>query len=409
MNHKVTLADVFDPFFEGKKFDSHLGKAIYRYQINYLNSNKEYIEFYGSNLLGVHRIRFKDNDMNRFFDEVLDIDYLALSEKLKTVTDINQEFKVSSDELNLTLMYLLHRFGSSKIIDGNNRKRALYDCALLFFYRTTAALISNLFKYPADPKIAQKAYANLSNKFLIKQLGSWGKVMDYRANKLINEHGLHYKNIIAFKDDLSIVYAINDSQGRIREMIKSYYGEFKDVHDSGESIGVKGGTYRDIEGEEVVKEKLNSIEGKIAYMKEIVTDEHSFVKDDLIGVISKMNTNVSFRSLKSCLSWLSQEYSSHKWHKDVDEFMTISMIHSFHLIQYNICPKSMRDYPSILNGLKNLLASSRSVDKDLIKLRDLGDKIVKASFPYKISEPLVIAIRSSLVLYLVLRVLVGVQ
>lgn len=405
----VTLAEVFDPLFKHLRYDGKLAKAIYRYQVSYLNSNKEYIEFYGSNLLGVHIVRFKDNDVARLFDEVLDVDYLQLSEDLKRVTGINQEYKISSDVLNLTLFYLLHKFMTTKLLDGHSRERVCYDVALLFFYRTTAALISYNFKYPADPKIAQQAYANLSQKYLIKQLGSWGKVMDYRAKELISSKSIHYKALVAYNNDNSIVYAINDSQGRVRDMIKNYYGEFARVHSQGDRVGTTSSTYTDMEGEENVKEKTKSVESYVEYIRDIIVDKHSFIKDDLVGIISRVNANVSFRSLKVCLEWISSEYGNQKLHKEIDDFVSTSVIHSFHLIQYNIAPKSMRDYPAILTGLKNLLASSRSVDPELQKIKDLGERVVTKSFPYKVSEPLVIATRNSLVLYLVLRLLIGVN
>lgn len=404
---RVTLVDVFDRHFAKVKFDSRLSKAIYRYQIEYINSGKEYIEFYGSNLLGVHVVRFKDSDVIKLFDDVLDIDYLQLSQDLTHVTDINQEYKVSSDVFNLTLFYMLHRFFTTRLIDGKTKQRAVYDVALLFFYRTTAALISYNFKYPADPKIAQKAYANLSQKFLIKQLGSWGKVMEYRANELISETGIHYKALVAYNNDLSIVYAINDSQGRVRDMIKNYYAEFAKVHSQGDKIGTTSSTYMNMEGEESVKEKTKSVENLVGYMKEVVSDEHSFIKDDLLTIISRINANVSYRSLKTCLQWISNEYGNQKHHAVIDEYLSLSVIHSFYLIHHAIEPKNLRDYPMILTGLKNLLASSRSVDPELQKIRDLGEKVIRNSFPYKISEPLMIATRNSVVLYLVLRVLVG--
>ncbi len=405
---RVQLVEVLDPRFGKVKFDNRLAKALYRFNVEYVNSNREYIEFYGGNLLGVQVVRFKDSDVNHFFD-ILDVDVLTLSEDLKAVTDINQDFKISSDVLNITIMYLLHRFINAPNIDGRTRDRALYDVAVLFFYRTIAALLSYNFKYPADPKIAQKAYANLNNKYLIKRLGSWAKVVDYRANKLIDPKGLHYENLKAFKDDLTIVYAMNDSQGRIKDLIKNYYAEFAKVHRDKESIGKTSSTVTGIEGGEEVKDKTHSIEKYVYYVKDLLTDEHGLIKDDLLKIISRINTNVSYRSLKTVLQWTVEHYNQTDQHKTIDEFIDVAIVHSFYLIEYTIRPSNLRDYPHILTQLKNLLASSRSTDKDLVLVKERGDKVVTLAFPYKISQPLVLATRSSLVLYLVLRVLVSRQ
>lgn len=405
---KIMLRGVMDRHFDKVKFDSRLAKALYRFNVEYINSSRELLSFYGSNLLGVEVVRFKDSDVSRFFD-VLDVEQFSLTEDLKHVTDIDQSFKVSSDVLNLTLMYLLHRFINSKLIDNKARDRVLYDVGSLFFYRTIAALISNNFKYPADPKIAQKAYANLSNKYLIKRLGTWGKVVEYRSNKLIDPKGLHYKALKALDDDLEVVYAINDSQGRIRDMIKNYYAEFAKVHSQGESIGRTSSTYLDAEGEESVKDKTMSVERYVHYIQDLLTDEHGLIKDDLLTIVSKVNSNVSYRSLRQVLKWMVGAYGHTQHHKLVDEFVQLAIIHSFHLIEYTICPSSLRDYPTILVQLKNLLASSRSTDPDLMKIKQLGETIVTETFTYKINGSLVIATRSSVVMYLVLRALVGQQ
>lgn len=403
---RVMLTEVMGKYFSHVKFDGKLAKAIYRFIVEYINSSREYLEFYGSNLLGVHVIRFKDSDVNHFFD-VIDVDLFKLTADLKTVTDINQEFKISSDPLNLTLMYILHRFITSKLVDNKVRDRALYDVGSLFFYRTIAALMSDNFKYPADPKIAQKAYANLSNKYLIKRLGTWGKVVEYRTQKLIDVKGLHYKALESMTDDLAIVYAINDSQGRIRDMMKNYYHEFARVHGQGESIGRTSSTYLDADGEESVKDKTYSVERYVHYIQDLLADEHSFIRDDLVTIISKVNSNVSYRSIKQVLRWMIAGYGRTEHHMLINDFIEVSIIHSFHLIEYTIVPNNLRDYPYILTQLKNLLASSRSTDKDLIKIRELGEKIIHHSFPYKVNQSLLLATRSSIVLYLVLRVLVG--
>lgn len=405
--NRVTLAQVMDRYFAKVKFDSKLAKAIYKYQIAYLNSSKEYIEFYGSNLLGVHIVRFKESDVAKLFDDVLDIEYLLLSQDLKHVSAIDPEWKVASDVFNLTTMYLLHGFITSKLIDNATRERVLYDVALLFYYRCIAALISYNFKYQADPEIARLAYSNLSQKFLIKKLGTWGKVMDYRAKELVDPKGLHYKSLKDFTNDSSIVYAINDSQGRIRDLIKNYYAEFAKVHEAGERVLSTSSTYLDAEGEEQVKEKVKSVEGYVGYLKDVIIDEHGFIKSDLITIISRINANVSYRSLQNCLLWLHKNYSDTKYHSKINDFVEVSIIHGFHLIQYSLAPRNYRDYPAILTGLKNLLASSRSSDIELMKIRDMGDEITRLAYGHNVSDGLVIATRNSLVLYLVLRVLVG--
>lgn len=402
----ITIAEVFDKHFSKVKFDSRLAKGIYQYQIGYINQNHEHLEFFGSNLLGVHVVRFKDSDVIRLFDDVLDIDYYDLVADIRRITTINHEFKISSDPFNLTCMYLIHRFMTSPVLGDKQRERAAYDAALIFFYRCIAAIQSYFFKYPTDPKIAQAAYSKLSNKYLIKKLGSWHKVMDYRANDLINKKSIHHKLLKTFNDDNGIVYAINDSQGRIRDLIKNYTAEFMKVHTDGENIGTNSGTYLDADGEETIKEKTKSVESSVNYVRQVISDKRSFIKDDLVRVIVKINSNTSSRMVKHTLSWLSDGYNDTKLNKQVDEFISMVVIHSMFLIEHNIPSHQTRDYAFVLNSLKNLYLSTRSNDPDLIKIREIGEKLIKEANG-KISNSLVLATRTSIILYIVLRVLAG--
>lgn len=400
------LKEVFDEHFKKVKFDAKLGRALYQYQIQYINSNKEYLQFYGSNLLGVHVLRFKDSDVNRLFDEVLHVDFEDLKRDIRKLTTIDHTRRVSSDVLNLTLFYLTHRFFNETTMEPVQRERAAYDTCLIFFYRCFAALTSYFFKYPADPKIAQAAYANLSNKFLVKKLGSWHKVADYRAKDLSGKDSVNYRKILGF-DDTDVVLAINDSQGRIRDMFKNYYNVFKSVHTDGEGISTTSGTYIDAEGEETIKENTKSIESYVAYMRNIIIDKYTFLKDELVSIVLKINANTSFRIVKNTVAWMCDNYGNPKYNKLIDEFMSLTIVQSMFMLQNNIDPKYHRDYPLILVTLKNLYLSTRTTDPEIDKIRELGLKIVYQANGKGISTALALSTRTSVILYLSLRSLIG--
>lgn len=401
-----TLLEVFGEHFKRVKFDSKLAKALYQYQVAYVNSNNEHLQFFGSNLLGVHVVRFKDSDVFKLYDEVLNVDMGPLTADIRRLDTIDHTFKVSGDVLNLTLMYVLHRFLIDDVLTPEAKERAAYDASMIFFYRCVAALISYNFRYPADPKIAQMAYANLSNKFLIKKLGSWHKVMDYRAKDLSGSSGISYKKLKTFVDN-DVVLVINDSQGRIRDMIKNYYRVFKEVHTDGDSIGTTTGTYLDAEGEETIKEKTKSVEGYVAYMRNIIIDKPTFVKDDLISIVLKINANTSFRIVKNTLNWMCDNYGSSKESKVIDEFLGLTIVQSMFMIQNSIDHKHIRDYPLILTTLKNLYLSTRTTDLEIEKIRDLGLKIVHSANGKSISNALALSTRTSILLYLSLRSIIG--
>lgn len=401
----LTLLEVFDEQFAHVKFNPQLAKAFYQYQIGYVNKSREHLEFFGSNLLGVYTIRFKDSDVLKIYDEILDIDFYNLTHEIRKVDTISHDYKISGDILNLTLMYVIYRFLTSNELNDEHRMRAAYDVALIFFYRCVAAITSAWVKYPFDPKVAQAAYARLSNKHLIKRLGSWHKVMDYRANDLVNKESIHWGTLHHFNDDTQVVYCINDSQNRIKDLIKNYYRELMAAHEAGETISTTSSTYTDAEGEEVNVEKTRSVEAYTTYMANCIVDKNSFVREDLVGVINRINNNTSARIIRSTLNWMSENYTQ-AYHKEIDEFLTLTIVHSLHLIQNNIRPKNPRDYPYILKNLKNLYLSTRSTDVELDRIRELGMKIVTTANG-KGSNSLLMATRTSIILYVTLRALIG--
>ena len=92
------------------------------------------------------------------------------------------------------------------------------------------------------------------------------------------------------------------------------------------------------------------------------------------------------------------------WHKDIDEWFQLIIVHSFHLLgEMNMT--ETRDYPTMLLTLKGLYLSTRSNDKDLTTIRKLGEKIIKGANG-KINNSLALATRTACILYITLRAIV---
>ena len=251
------------------------------------------------------------------------------------------------------------------------------------------------------------AYANLSQKYLIKKLGSWNRVLDYRVKALLDKReSPHKRTFLFFDEDPKIQYAITDSQGRIREMFKGYYSEFMMVNAEGGSISIQKSLTTDAEGDEALREKTHGPENYVFYLREIVTDEQTFIRDDFLQLVSRSNTNTSLRAVKTTLEWISKASTDPKHYKLVDDFLTRSMVMMAYFMQYNIEASRQKDLNYVLANLKNLFLSTRSVDPDLLYLRELGEKIIDHS-QGKMSVSLMMATRTAVIMYICLRALVG--
>ena len=403
----TTLKEVFDDLTKEVTFDKGLLSRLYKYHTTFLNQSSEYLSFFASNLIGVHVVRFRVVDIQRFYHDVLGLDMTHVRREVLKVTTINHSYHITSDDMNLMLMYIIHRISTSMKLSESDRTRGVYDAALIFFYRCLVIRQSDYFHFPADKHIAQAAYAELSNKFLIKQLGNWKAVMDYRAKDLINPEGLHLKNLIVFEDDDLVTYAISDSENRVRELYKSYCKVFHQVYSSGDRISSTSATITDVEGVEKIRERVREVEQAIALIQNTLHDAKSFIKPELLKVIIEINTNTSQRMLMQVLSWLSENYMGRQWHAKIDEFVRLIVIHSYHLVA-EMGEAEINDLPSVLVTLKNLYLSTRSADPELLKIRKLGEQLVKESAG-KVNPSLEMATRTSVILYITLRTFMTVK
>lgn len=409
----TTVLDVLGKFFTSIKIDKKLARRIYQFQIGYVNTSQEYVEFFGSNLLGVHVVRFKETDVLRFFNEVLEIDFQSLVGELEETETFNstlirkdgKRYAIAGDVFNLTLMYLIHRCLSETTLQERDRHRMALDTALIFFYRSIAALLSAYFTYPADPKIAQAAYSNLSYKFLIKKLGSWHKVMDYRANELITRSGIYHNRLVKLSDDEELIKLINGAANQMKEIVKSYYAEFAAVHQQGESIGVTHTTGLDAEGSEVVRDRIRDVDRALVSIKQMVSDPKTFVRDELIRVITDINKNTSPRLVKESLNWISEQ-SGGKDHRLIDEFVTQVVVYSYNLIKTRMEPSQAKDIGYVLIQLKNFYLSTRSTDPDLLRIREMADEILIKAHRH-LSDSLLLSTRTAIILYITFRTIVG--
>ena len=399
----ATLKSVFDKHFEHLTYDAMLAKRIYNFQLDYLNSNKEHLEFYSGNMLGVHRVRFKPSDFDKFMYEVLEVDAEQLDKDLDHVPSVMKINSVTSDILNLSVVYLMHMFMNSNKLNEKERRRACYDIASIFILRSFAALISDYFRYPAEERIVKIAYGNLSGNNLIKKLGTWFKVVDYRANSIIDKQGIHYKTIKYLLED-KVHYVISDSKDRVKDIIKNYYKEIVRVRDSGDTMGTISNLAMNAEGEMGVVDKINRTENTIVSIKTLISN-NNLVNENILYLVASVNTNTTAKAIREVIAWVSNNYVTQN-SSSIDVFIEESVKYTHYLLKHKVKNSSSKDFSRILIELKNLYLSTRNEDSDLIKLRELAGDIVTKARTKRYSNSLFLSTRTSVLLYMAVLTLI---
>jgi len=398
----ITIKEVFDELFAHVKFDARLAKKVKRYQIEFVNRNPEHMGFFGGNLMGVHRVRFTLKDYAEFFDEMMDREAMYVERQIGTIDTINHEFKISSDALNQTLVYMIHRFLTSPYLNPHKRVEAAVDVGLIFGYRTIAALLVHYFKYPIDTYTAQAVYERLSGRYLIKKLGTWQEVFKYRAEEFVDPQGVHYQKLIPYTDDAGIVNAINDLQSRTKDMLKNIYVEFIKVHESGSKIHSSSSTMVDADGEEIVKDRIHGLDNYKTYVLETLADRNSFIKQELMAVVESVIPTASGKSFRLVLQWMADNITG-KERELVLQFVDMSLVLSYnYLLKNEYVLHRSKNLIVLTSNLKGYVLSSRENSADLEQLRKLGSSIVSKATGH-VSEQTLAAIRNAVFIYICLR------
>jgi hypothetical protein len=394
----------FDTTFPNLVASKELADRLLEFQVKFITKNQEHMEFFGGNLTGVQVVRFTPGDMDRFFIDTLEIDEDEVREGLYELPVINRDHKVASDAFNNTCMYVIHLFLSDTRLNEKIRAQGAKACALILLYRYLTSQLFNGFKYAADPQIAVATYASLNKKFILKQLGSWNAVLDARTQDLVSPQGLHYKELLQYMDDKKILYAITDSQGRIRDIFKNIYNKFMEIHAKGERIKSSSSTFN-FEGEEFLKDKTRGLQVYSQYINSIIEDKNSFIKQEIVQVLTGEDGIVHTappKLLTETLEWMSVN-AKFTNQKEIKEFTDLTLVHSFgYLADNRTVVARSTDIIGLVIRLRGVYMSSRSTEVDLMKLRKLGEKIIKRATNTKNSSTIA-SVRTALMLYVVIR------
>ena len=398
------VKNIFNEECKHLAIDANLLKRLRLYQVNFKNKNQGHIEFFGGNLIGVQVVRFLPSDKDRWFDEIIETNDGPLGEKLLGLPDINENFFISSDTFNLSCIWLAHKLFNEKKLSEQQRHDGMIDIFLILQYKFITSILFHWFRYPADRATAEATYAQLTYKFAIKQYGSWIALLTVRAEELIAKTSIHYNTIKDMHDDKEVVYALNDTQGRIKDIMKNIYAVFDRVHNSGARIHTTSSVSIDHEGEEILKDRAHHQSTYTRYINTIISDKNSFIKHELTDIIESLLQTMPSKLFLLTLEWMSNNYRQ-TGASEIEEVLNEMVIYTFSFIAENKdLIRKESDLAILLTKLKGSLMSSRSTDDDLIKLRTATESIVKKATQNH-NESVIAATRTGILLYTVLRFL----
>lgn len=396
-----TLKEIFAEEMMVTPIDEALCKRIIKFDKNFVNKNEVHIEFFGSPLLGVHPMRFTDTDRDTWFDEVLEIDESLLKKEFHSSKSINTNHHVAPDTFNFSCLALINKLLEEETLDRRLAETACISVLSILHYKLLGSLLSRFFKYPANKSVAIAAYNQLNKKFDIKQHGSWGKLITAKSQELLQHNNIFYQRIKEFKDN-DYIRSINNVANGIKSYVKSMNDVFYQVREEKTKYLSSSAIGLDVEGKEFIKDVSRKYPDYRAYVHSVISDKSSFIKKELVEIITKIVPSMSADFLIDTLKYMMNNYN-HRGNKVVEEIIDETLFFTFDYIEKNKSDTfNTNNLGELMTKLKNVYSSSRNTDESLIKLRktveDLTDKAIRSRNPTVISS-----VRTGVMLYIVLR------
>lgn len=400
-NRDDAVKDVFDGLVDDLVINPRWVSTLRRYVYGFATKNNDHAEFFGSPYLGTHRVLFKSSDNVNFFTDIIDVDEVRLRDELIKTKWINKDFKVSSNAFNLSIIYLMHRVQISDL-PKNMKEEALVNLVMMFHYRIMTSIMNYYFGYLVKPSVAITAYNKLSLKFDIKRYGSWNDLFKARGEFIIDPRtGIHFDAFAKMDNDKKIVYMVNDMESRLKGVINDYTKVLYEIKDSVDLVETDSGLAV-LDGELNIKDVQKRETRYKGYIANVLNDKNSFYKQELVTYAAKAIPRTDADKLEMILRDFPSQYAHEKGVK-YREFVDDCTTHLFEYLASNAIRHN--DLKNVFFKIRGAYTSSKSSNALLLKLRNNGDELVKTMTGIK-TEIKITSLRTSLMLYIVLRTLV---
>jgi len=356
------IKDLFAYHLVSVKPGTELTHRLKMFRLTWSQKDSQYIEFLGSNLMGAHQIRFSTNDEDLIFIDILNVDKNILKTDIFNLEGIDRTWKVTSNNVYLTIVYLIHAYAVSHL-SPQEKEEGIRECYYVFAYKAISSLLSYYFSFQVDIGLAKAVYERLSNRFLLKRLGNWQSVFEYRALDVL-PNGLHYPKILTLSTD-DAVKIVADLQGRIRELVKNIYSVLMEVKDNNEKINSTSMINTNDEEGDSIKDNTTRPDIYIGYIRNIFNKPNDFVNDDLVYLICSIFPKLDSVKFVDTLKYLSQNITPARGSEEdfIENSINLSLQY---LRSKNIVNNYNEQAYEIIKHLKGFWSSS-SVKDPLVK------------------------------------------
>lgn len=406
----MKIKESLDTLFKDYKFDTALYKKILSNNIEFITKDNEHRNLFGSKLIGCHYVKYTMYNKNIFYSSVFGMDSEEVIQAIDKISTINVSFKIARDDINLTCFYIAHRFLSNETLGQSKRLEYAKEILNYFNYRTLVLISSSYFIYPISEEKALSLSERLSNRYVIKKLKNWNEYCKYRSDEYLDNKFLPL--LMKFKEDKEIPNAIADLFNRTKDTLKNIYSEFIDMMDKDEVIKTKRNVINDIEGQEVIVDKLHGVDSYFIKLEALFTDKNTFIKKEYVDVTVDIINSTSYKQLEDTLN-MSFEFShsnKENYLLVIDYYKSVLINSIEYLNSNNIHINKKSNVLTVINSIVGNILYARGTDISVNKVKEDGDSLIKKIYKFKnksIPDRTVSNIRNAVYVYIVLLALVA--
>jgi hypothetical protein len=370
------IKDFFKKELDHLEPSKHLTKELKNFRLDWSTKDSDYIDFLGSNLLGVHAINFSSLDNDKLMKETLKIrHYDKLQKEIYEVEGMEKNFKIGSNIIYQTLMWVGYLYSKDKKLKEDERVAGMREVCLIMQYKMFCSTYGWSFKYLTTESIATAVYNKLSHKFLIKQLNSWQEVFEYRAKSCLDSNELNYKRIRKY-DTENAIRLVTDIQIKLKEQIKHIYGVMVEITEKKEGVIQESSTYDGGESGEQLVEVTSGVNTNISKVTNIAFIPNDFIDTEVLNITSNLFKNIDKNLIYKFLKYMSD--SDRRDANDIINIIEKSLLITFNYLQRSDINIENREYvPKALIMVRNFWSASKVKNDDMLEVKEF---LVKEAF-----------------------------
>lgn len=394
---------VLDKHFASIRIDANLAKRIIAFLDSFRTKNEEHIHFFGSNSFGRYKVVFGQSDRMEFILDVLDLEETDVRDDIlqlfREKVHLKEEWKKYTDVMNLSCIYLIHRFHNSSVA-ADLKEEAMINLAMILNIKFLTSFMNAVVLYNTSEETSEKIYDSLSYKYALKKTGTWYNLLLKRSEDMIAPQSIHYPTIKSFEPDDKVLYFISDPQTRIKDLVKNLYDQMIMVKDD-ELRRLKSSMMVEMEDGVTVRDVSGQYETYNNYIHNVLTDKNAFVKPEVAEVvIGLMGGDIPPNILSDAIIKF-YEYHNKK-DKSCQRLLELILLHAFDKIQQDKeIQKKASNIAELLVYMKSLYVAARSKD-DVNEMREIGDKFIKKRVKSN-NKTIIASTRTGLMLYILAR------